>query len=134
MPPKPSSKKGSITVEDRGLKLDDPVLRRSVVDMEVAASVPELWKALQGLLGKAIPHSHSTTLFLDAKESNPGALTLHSQPSRQSADWWKARAKLSPTHGWLDEHPGVKLYSLDEIMPDRARLKRSDFYRHVLIP
>lgn len=132
--PKLPRKKTTLVVRDRGLRLDDPVLRRSLVDMEVAASVPELWKALQGLLEQAIPHSHSATLFLDAKESNPGALTLHSQPVRQSAEWWKARAKLSPTHGWLDNHPGVKLYSLDEIMPDRVRLKRSDFYRHVLIP
>jgi DNA-binding CsgD family transcriptional regulator len=139
MPPKPvkpakAAALAPLEVRDRALRLDDPTLRRSLVDMEVAASVPELWKALRQFLETSIPHSHSATLFLDAKERNPGALTLHTAPSRRPADWWKTRAKLSPTHAWLDAHPGVKLYSLDEIMPDRAQLKRSDFYRHVLMP
>jgi DNA-binding CsgD family transcriptional regulator len=139
MPPKSAkaAKSGApapLEVRDRGLRIDDPSLRRSLVDMEVAASVPELWKALRQFLDHTIPHSHSATLFLDAKEKNPGALTLHTAPSRRPPDWWKTRAKLSPTHAWLDAHPGVKLYSLEEILPDRAKLKRSDFYRHVLMP
>jgi DNA-binding CsgD family transcriptional regulator/PAS domain-containing protein len=121
-------------VRERALRLDDPVLRRAVVDMEVSASVPELWRALQRFLQTGIPNHHSATLFLDAKERNPGALTLHSSPSPRPADWWRQRAKLSPTHAWLDAHPGVKLYSLDDIVPDRAQLTRSDFHRHVLIP
>lgn len=121
-------------VTERELRLDDPVLRHSFVDLQVAASVPELWKALHKLLRTAIPNHHSATLFLDAKERNPGALTLHSHASRRPADWWKTRAKLSPTHSWLDTHPGVKLYSLDDIVPDHVELKRTDFYRHVLMP
>ena len=28
----------------------------------------------------------------------------------------------------------LRFQSLDEIMPDRAQLKRTDFYRHVLMP
>ncbi|MBL9214771.1 MAG: helix-turn-helix transcriptional regulator [Opitutaceae bacterium] len=133
---KPAAKPAppAVEVADRALRLDDPALRRSLVDMQVAASVPELWKALHKLLQTAIPHHHSSTLFLDAKERNPGALTLHSHTSRRPADWWKARAKLSPTHAWLDAHPGVKLYSLDDIVPDHVQLRRSDFYRHVLMP
>lgn len=136
MPSKPnaSNTKPLVEVRDRGLRLDDPSLRRTLVDMEVSASVPELWKALQRFLQTAIPNHHSSTLFLDAMERNPGALTLHTAPSRRPADWWKARAKLSPTHAWLDAHPGVKLYSLDDIVPDRVQLKRSDFHRHVLMP
>lgn len=132
--PRKSAKALSLEVRDRALRLDDPALRRSLVDMEVAASVPELWKALRGFLATTIPNTHSATLFLDAKEKNPGALTLHTAPSRRPAEWWKTRAKLSPTHQWLDAHAGVKLYSLDEIMPDRVQLKRTDFYRHVLMP
>ncbi len=124
----------SLVVQDRSLRLDDPTLRRSIVDMEVSASVPELWKALSRFLHTAFPRHHSATLFLDAKERNPGALTLHSAPSRRPAEWWKARARLSPTHAWLDAHPGVKLYSLDDIVPDHVRLKRTDFYKHVLMP
>lgn len=123
-----------LEVMDRSLRLADEGLRRSLVDMQVAASVPELWKALHHLLQQAIPNHHSTTLFLDAKERNPGALTLHSQPSRRPAEWWKTRSKLTPTHTWLDAHPGVKLYSLDDIVPDRQELKRTDFFRHVLMP
>lgn len=128
------AKSAPLEVRERTLRLDDPALRRTLVDMEVAASVPELWKALREFLDTTIPHTHSATLFLDAKERNPGALTLHTAPSRRPAEWWKTRAKLSPTHAWLDAHAGVKLYSLDEIMPDRAQLKRTDFYRHVLMP
>jgi len=113
---------------------DDPALRRLVVAMEVSASIPEFWKALRTFLETAIPNQHSATLFLDAKERNPGALTLHSAPSRRPADWWKVRARLSPTHAWLDSHAGVKLYSLDDIFPDARALKRTEFYREVLIP
>ncbi len=137
MPSKSSSavsSKPSIELKERALQFDDPLLRRAVVDMEVAASVPELWKALRQFLDVAIPNHHSATLFLDAKEQNPGALTLHSHPSPRPAEWWKARAKLSPTHAWLDAHPGVKLYSLDDIIPNHVELKHSDFYRHVLMP
>ncbi|HRE79824.1 MAG TPA: LuxR C-terminal-related transcriptional regulator [Opitutaceae bacterium] len=134
-----ASKKASptgtgIEAHDRRPHLDDPSLRRAVVDMQVAASVPELWKALHRLLQQAIPNHHSTTLFLDAMERNPGALTLHSHPSRRPAEWWRIRSKLSPTHSWLDAHPGVKLYSLDDVVPDRTSLKNSDFYQHVLVP
>jgi DNA-binding CsgD family transcriptional regulator len=113
---------------------DDPSLRRLVVAMEVASSIPEFWKALRTFLDTAFPNHHSATLFLDAKERNPGALTLHSSISRRPADWWKVRARLSPTHAWLDEHPGVKLYSLDDIFPDKDALRRTEFYRQVLIP
>jgi len=123
-----------LEVNDRALRLQNPALRRSLVDMQVAASVPELWKALHQLLQQAIPNHHSTTLFLDAMERNPGALTLHSHASRRPAEWWKTRSKLTPTHSWLDAHPGVKLYSLDDVVPDRTVLKNSDFYRHVLMP
>lgn len=132
--PKPARATAALEVRERRLQLDDPALRRSLVDMEVSASVPELWKALNQFLHTAFPKHHSATLFLDAQERNPGALTLHSAPSRRPADWWRARAKLSPTHAWLDAHPGVKLYSLDDIVPDHVRLKRSDFYKHVLMP
>ena len=124
----------ALAVHDRGPSLDDPALRRAVVDMQVSASVPELWRALQRFLIAGFPNHHSATLFLDAKERNPGALTLHSAPARRSAEWWRARAKLSPTHAWLDAHAGVKLYSLEDIVPDRTQLTRSDFYRHVLRP
>jgi DNA-binding CsgD family transcriptional regulator len=123
-----------LEVKDRSRRLGDPALRRSLVDMEVSASVPELWKALQGFLQRAFPKHHSATLFLDALEKNPGALTLHSAPSRRPPEWWRARAKLSPTHQWLDEHPGVKLYGLEDIVPDTVQLKHTDFYKHVLMP
>lgn len=133
-PGQPTRVSAPLEVQDRSLRIEDPALRRSIVDMQVAASIPELWKALHHLLQQAIPNHHSTTLFLDAMEKNPGALTLHSQPARRPADWWKARSKLSPTHAWLDAHPGVKLYSLDDVVPDRTHLRNSDFYRHVLMP
>ena len=123
-----------LETRDRGLKLTDPALRRALVDMEVSASVPELWRSLRDILQVGIPKHHSATLFLDARERNPGALTLHTAPSPRSPEWWKARARLSPTHPWLDAHPGVKLYSLEDIVPDLPRLKRADFYRHILIP
>jgi DNA-binding CsgD family transcriptional regulator len=89
---------------------------------------------LRRFLETAIPNHHSATLFLDARERNPGALTLHSTASPRPPHWWKTRARLSPTHPWLDAHPGVKLYSLEDIVPDREQLTRSDFFRHVLIP
>lgn len=123
-----------LQARDRGPSLDDPTLRRAVVDMEVSASVPELWRALQRFLIAGIPNHHSATLFLDAKEKNPGALTLHTAASRRPPEWWRERAKLSPTHPWLDAHAGVKLYGLEDIVPDRAQLTRSDFYRHVMQP
>lgn len=122
-----------LEVRDRALRLQDSELRRSLVDLQVAASIPELWKALHRLLQMAIPNHHSMTLFLDAMERNPGALTLHSQAPRP-AEWWRARSRLSPTHAWLEAHAGVKLYSLDDVVPDLQELKRSDFYRHVLMP
>jgi DNA-binding CsgD family transcriptional regulator/PAS domain-containing protein len=123
-----------LSARDRAIQLDDPKLRGALVDMEVSASVPELWKALQRFLLAGIPNHHSATLFLDARERNPGALTLHTAPSPRPAEWWKARARLSPTHPWLDTHPGVKLYSLEDIVPQLPRLKRADFYRHILVP
>jgi DNA-binding CsgD family transcriptional regulator len=129
-----ASSASPLDVRDRGPRLDDPMLRRAVVDMEVSASVPELWRALQRFLVAGIPNHHSATLFLDAKEKNPGALTLHTAVSRRPPEWWKARAKLSPTHPWLDAHVGVKLYSLEDIVPDRAQLTRTDFFRHVMQP
>ena len=131
---KSSPKASPLEVRDRGQRLSDPALRRALVDMEVSASVPELWRSLQNFLQAGIPKHHSATLFLDARERNPGALTLHSAPSPRPSDWWKARARLSPTHPWLDAHPGVKLYSLEDIVPQLPRLKRADFYRHILVP
>lgn len=124
----------SLEARDLSLRLSDPILRRAIVDMEVSASVPELWRALREILKIGIPKHHSATLFLDARERNPGALTLHTAPSPRPPEWWKTRARLSPTHPWLDAHPRVKLYSLEDIVPDLSRSKRADFYRHILIP
>jgi DNA-binding CsgD family transcriptional regulator/PAS domain-containing protein len=134
-PPAPRAHpRPKVEIAERALRLNDPSLSRALVDLQVSASIPELWKALLRLLQEAIPKHHSTTLFLDAKERNPGALTLHSVPSRMPPDWWRARSRLSPTHAWLDAHPGVKLYSLEDVVPDRQALKRSDLFRHVLMP
>jgi len=123
----------SLQVTDRSLQLDDPVLHRPLVELETATNVTTFWSALRQFVATAFPHHHSATLFLDAKEKVPGALTLHSQPSRRPADWWRARAQLTPTHAYLNDHPGIKLYNLAEILPAEPRVRRrSDFFRHVL--
>lgn len=117
------------------MRIDDPLLRHPLGGMDTATSIPELWKALQGFVAAAFPNNHSATLFLDAKERMPGALTLHSVPARHTPDWWKARSRITPTHGFLNQHPGIKLYNLVDIIPADAReLRRGDFYRHVLKP
>jgi DNA-binding CsgD family transcriptional regulator/PAS domain-containing protein len=124
-----------IQVTDRSMQLNDPLLHRPLVDLETASSVTAFWSALRAFVQTAFPNHHSATLFLDAKEKVPGALTLHSQPSQRPADWWRARAKLTPTHAYLNDHPGIKLYNLEEMLPpETGRRKRSDFYRHVLRP
>lgn len=124
-----------VQATDRSMQITDPVLHRPLVELETAANVTAFWSALHGFISAAFPHHHSTTLFLDAKEKVPGALTLHSQPSRRSADWWRARAQLTPTHAYLNDHPGIKLYNLDDILPAEPQARRrSDFYRHVLRP
>ncbi len=101
-------------------------------EMEYTDDVREFWAALQGFLNTAFPQQHSATLFLDAKERMPGTLTLHSVESQHGTDWWNARRQLTPTHAFLDRNPGIKLYSFDEVVPDKRRLQRSDFYRQVL--
>ncbi len=123
----------SIQVSDRSMQITDPVLHRPLVDLETASNVTAFWSALRAFLQAAFPSQHSTTLFLDAKEKVPGALTLHSQPSQRSAEWWRARAKLTPTHAYLNDHPGIKLYNLEDVLPsDPGRRKQSDFYQQVL--
>src|SRR6266850_5318766 len=59
---KSPSKPKRLEVRDRGLRLEDPKLRRAVVDMEVSASLPELWLALRQFLTAGIPNHHSATL------------------------------------------------------------------------
>lgn len=123
----------ALQVTDRSLHLDDPALHRPLVEIETAANITAFWSALRQFVASAFPHHHSATLFLDAKEKVPGALTLHSQPSRRPADWWRARAQLTPTHSYLNDHPGIKLYNLADILPSESRVRRrSDFFRHVL--
>jgi len=124
-----------IDVRDRAMRLDDPLLQRPLVALETAANVTDFWGAVRGFIETAMPDHHSATLFLDAQEKIPGALTLHSQPSKRPADWWRARAKLTPTHAYLNDHPGIKLYNLADLMPaEPAQRKRSEFYRQVLRP
>ena len=128
-------KAAAIEVRDRALRIDDPALQRSVIGLETAANVTEFWTALRGFIGTALPDHHSATLFLDAQEKIPGALTLHSQPSLRPVAWWRARAKLTPTHAYLNDHPGIKLYNLEQMLPaDLRARRRTDFYRHVLRP
>jgi DNA-binding CsgD family transcriptional regulator len=125
----------SVQVADRSMRITDPVLHRPLVELETAANVTAFWSALHGFIAAAFPRHHSTTLFLDAKEKVPGALTLHSQPSRRPADWWRARSRLTPTHSYLNDHPGIKLYNLADILPaGPGTRRRSDFYRQVLRP
>lgn len=122
-----------VQVTDRAMQLADPALHHALVGLETAAGVQAFWAALHEFVAVAFPQHHSATLFLDAKEKNPGALTLHSQPSPRPADWWQARAQLSPTHAYLDGHPGIKLYNLADIVPAAPGARaRNDFYRHVL--
>ncbi len=117
------------------MQITDPVLHRPLVELETATNVTAFWSALRSFVQTAFPQNHSATLFLDAKEKVPGALTLHSQASQRPADWWRARAKLTPTHAFLNEHPGIKLYNLDDMMPSEpVRRKKSDFYSQVLRP
>ena len=125
----------ALDIRDRALGIDDPSLRPAVIGLETAANVTEFWSALREFIGVALPAHHSATLFLDAQEKIPGALTLHSQPSRRPAEWWRARAKLTPTHAYLNDHPGIKLYDLRAMLPAEPRAQRSsDYYRHVLRP
>lgn len=124
-----------IQVTDRSMNINDPLLHRPLRELETATSVTAFWSALGAFVKTAFPEHHSATLFLDAKETVPGALTLHSQPSQRPAEWWRARAKLTPTHAYLNDHPGIKLYNLEQMLPaEPAKRKRSEFYSHVLRP
>ena len=129
------SKSAATEVRDRSLRIADPILQRAVIGLETAANLTDFWQALRGFINTALPDHHSATLFLDAQEKVPGALTLHSQPSRRPAEWWRARAKLTPTHAYLNDHPGIKLYNLEQMLPaENGARRRTDFYRHVLRP
>jgi DNA-binding CsgD family transcriptional regulator len=125
----------AIQVTDRSMQITDPILHRPLIELETSTNVTAFWSALGSFVKAAFPQHHSATLFLDAKEKVPGALTLHSQPSQRPAEWWRARAKLTPTHAYLNEHAGIKLYNLEQMMPaEPARRKRTDFYTQVLRP
>jgi len=129
------TKAAAIDVRDRALRIDDPTLQRAVIGLETAANVTEFRHALRGFIDTALPSHHSATLFSTRRKRSPVHSRSTRSPRAARRKWWRARAKLTPTHAYLNDHPGIKLYNLEQMLPAApVARRRSDFYRHVLRP
>jgi DNA-binding CsgD family transcriptional regulator len=116
-----SSRASCDTEEDR---VDD------FLELHLAVTFDDLHERLWALLTRHMsPHSCSLYLnYLDDGEFR----VLHRQASAGHPLPWPLRRQLSPARSFLHGNVGIRLYRLEDLLPDRDHLQASPYFRQVM--
>lgn len=101
------------------------------LELHLAVDLDELHERLWTLLTRQL-RLHSCSLYLNYLGDDREFQVLHRQVASGHPLPWAMRRQLSPARGFLRGNVGIRLYRLENLMPDRDRLEGSPYFRQVM--
>lgn len=106
---------------------------RLALSLHQAADMGALWRELKRLATVLLP-CHSISIYRDYLSAGNKVRLLHHAFVDTRLQPWELRQKVTPTRQFLQEHAGIRLFQLTQMVPDDRALKASDYYKQVIIP
>lgn len=101
------------------------------LDLHLAVSFDDLHERLWTLLTRHVS-PHSCSFYFNYFGGDGEFQVLHRQAAAGHPLPWALRRQLSPARGFLRGNVGIRLYLLENLMPDRDHLEHSPYFRQVM--
>ena len=114
--------------------LDDPRFEALLLRLHASIDIHEFWSALLSILDEFLPHDACVAYldYVDYVTSSDAARILATPNARRSREWLRRRREVSMMPAFALSKPGIKLYRLSQVVPDRRRLRESEFFRRYM--
>jgi DNA-binding CsgD family transcriptional regulator len=117
-----------------GPSLDDPRFEALLLRLHASIDIHQFWAALLSILDQFLPHDACIAYldYVDYATSWNASQILMTPNARRSREWLERRREVNMMPAFALSNPGIKLYRLCEVIPDRRRLCESEFFRRYM--
>lgn len=114
--------------------LDDPRFEALLLRLHASIDIREFWGALLSMLDAFLPHDACVAYldYVNYATSWDASRILTTPNARRSRQWLERRREVNAMPAFALSNPGIKLYRLSEVVPDRRRLRESEFFRRYM--
>ncbi|HKR34221.1 MAG TPA: helix-turn-helix transcriptional regulator [Steroidobacteraceae bacterium] len=114
--------------------LDDPRFEARLLRLHASIDIRQFWAALLAILDGFLPHDACVAYldYVDYARTWDASRILTTPNARRSRKWLERRREVNMMPAFALSNPGIKLYRLSEVVPDRRRLRESEFFRRYM--
>jgi DNA-binding CsgD family transcriptional regulator len=108
-----------------------PRFEALLLRLHASIDIHEFWGALLSIFDQFLPHDACVAYldYVDYATSWDASQILMTPNAHRSREWLERRREVNMMPAFALSNPGIKLYRLCEVMPDRRRLCESEFFR-----
>jgi DNA-binding CsgD family transcriptional regulator len=117
-----------------GPSLDDPRFEALLLRLHACIDIHEFWSALLSLFDEFLPHDACIAYldYVDYATTWDASRILTTPNAHRPREWLERRREVNMMPAFALSNPGIKLYRLSEVVPDRRRLRDSEFFRRYM--
>jgi DNA-binding CsgD family transcriptional regulator len=117
-----------------GPSLDDPRFEALLLRLHASIDIHEFWGALLSIFDEFLPHDACIAYldYVDYATTWDASQILTTPNAHRSREWQGRRREVNMMPAFALSNPGIKLYRLCEVMPDRSQLCESEFFRRYM--
>jgi DNA-binding CsgD family transcriptional regulator len=114
--------------------LDDPRLEALLLRLHASIDIHQFWSALLSILDEFVPHDACVAYldYVDFATTCDASQILATPNAHRSREWLQRRREVNMMPAFALSNPGLKLYTLSEVVPDPHRLRASEFFRRYM--
>ena len=114
--------------------LDDPRLEALLLRLHASIDIHQFWSALLSILDEFVPHDACVAYldYVDFARTYEASRILATPNAHRSREWLRRRREVNMMPAFALSNPGIKLYTLSEVVPDPHRLRESEFFRRYM--
>jgi DNA-binding CsgD family transcriptional regulator len=114
--------------------LDDPRCEALLLRLHASIHIHEFWSALLPILDAFLPHDACVAYleYVDYATTWHASRILATPNARRSREWLQRWREVNMMPAFALANPGLKVYRLSEVVPDRRRLRESEFFRRYM--
>jgi DNA-binding NarL/FixJ family response regulator len=114
--------------------LDDPRFEALLLRLHASIDIHAFWTALLSILDALLPHDACVAYldYVDYAATWDAARILATPNANRSREWLQRRREVNMMPAFALANPGLKMYRLSEVVPDRCQLRASEFFRRYM--
>lgn len=116
--------------------LEEPRLQAPLLQLLEAEDFDRFWQATRAIFQAILPEDTLTVYlnYFDFAKTWKASAMFATAEAVKSADWHEQRRRVEVTAPFLTGHPGVRLYRLSDLFPNREAFQSSPLYRSFMRP